>query len=147
MRVDFYLLEENEPDDIWLTTCRLIEKIYLRNHRVFILCDNQKDAETLDELLWTFRDDSFIPHNLQGEGPEPPPPVQIGYNDKPQSHRDILINLSSSIPAFYNQFRRVLEVVGNDEKEKELSREHYRQYRIDRCQLHTHKLNKKEPAG
>ena len=140
IRVDFYLLASDQPDAKWLVACRLLEKAYIRGHRVFVYCDNKQDAEHLDELLWTFRDDSFIPHNLQGEGPEPPPPVQIGYDKEPRGFNDILLNMANSIPLFYGKFKRVMELVTNIEAEKELSRLHYKEYRSQKCELHTHHI-------
>ena len=106
IRVDFYLLASEQNDARWTVACRLLEKAYIKGHRVFVICDNQQDAELLDELLWTFRDDSFIPHNLQGEGPEPPPPIQIGYGKEPRGFNDILLNMTNSVPSFYNKFKR-----------------------------------------
>lgn len=140
IRVDFYLLANNDKQTLWLLACRLLEKAYLRGHRVFVYCNNQQEAETLDELLWTFKDNSFIPHNLQGEGPEPPPPIQIGYRDEPRSFNDILFNLATEIPSFFPRFRRVIEIVTNDEAAKELSRAHYREYRAKNCELQTHEI-------
>ncbi|KTD32819.1 DNA polymerase III subunit chi [Legionella nautarum] len=140
IRVDFYLLANNDEQAKCLLACRLLEKAYLRGHRVFVYCNNQQEAETLDELLWTFKDNSFIPHNLQGEGPEPPPPIQIGYRDEPRGFNDILLNLATEIPGFYPRFRRVIEIVSNDEAAKELSRAHYREYRAKHCELQTHEI-------
>lgn len=141
IRVDFYLLASDQPDARWLVACRLLEKAYLKGHRVYVCCDNQHDAELLDELLWTFRDDSFVPHNLQGEGPEPPPPVQIGHDKEPRGFNDILLNMGQQIPSFYQKFKRVMELVGNVESAKELSREHYKEYRARGCELFTHNID------
>ncbi|RUR19977.1 DNA polymerase III subunit chi [Legionella sp. km535] len=140
IRVDFYLLTSDQPDAKWLVACRLLEKAYARGHRVFVSCDNRQDAEHLDELLWTFRDDSFIPHNLQGEGPEPPPPIQIGYDKEPRGFNDILLNMGSAIPLFHGKFKRIMELVSNIEAEKELSRLHYKEYRAKKYELHTHPI-------
>jgi DNA polymerase-3 subunit chi len=140
MRVDFYLLTNEEPDAIWLLACRLVEKAYQRGHRVFVQCKDQHDAEHLDELLWTYKDDSFIPHNLQGEGPEPPPPVQIGFDKEPRGFNDILINMSNPIPTYASRFKRVIELVATSEEAKAISRDHYREYRSKGCQLHLHTI-------
>lgn len=140
IRVDFYLLKENNAEAPWLVACRLLEKAYQRRHRIFVLCNSKENAEYLDELLWTYKNDSFIPHNLQGEGPEPAPPVQIGYDITPSGFNDILLNMASSIPPFFLQFRRIMQIVGADEPAKNLAREHYREYRANHCQLHTHHL-------
>lgn len=140
IRVDFYLLASNEADTRWLVACRLLEKAYLKGHKVYVHCDNQQDAETLDELLWTFKDDSFIPHNLQGEGPHIPPPIQLGYDQSPKGFHDILLNLSREIPSFFTQFKRVMELVSNLESEKERSRAHFKEYRAKKCELYTHQV-------
>ena len=141
MRVDFYLLSNNQPQAGWLIVCRLLEKAYLRKHRIFVYCENQSDAMLLDELLWTYKDDSFIPHNLQGEGPEPPPAVQIGYNAEPRGFNDILINMASTIPPFHTRFRRIMEIVLDNDAAKEISRQHYRDYRAKGFDLHTHPID------
>lgn len=140
IRVDFYLLTSDQNQARWLLACRLLEKAYIKGHRVYVWCNNQHEAELLDELLWTFKEDSFIPHNLQGEGPEPPPPIQIGYGQEPRGFNDILLNLTDQIPAFYTKFKRVMELVVNSETEKEQSRVNYKGYRAQGCELHTHQM-------
>lgn len=140
MRVDFYLSTSDQPQAGWLIACRLLEKAWQRGHRVFVYCDNADDATLLDELLWTYKDDSFIPHNLQGEGPEPPPAVQIGYGSEPRGFNDILLNMSSTIPSFHSRFRRIMEIVTNSETAREISRQHYREYRAKQFELHTHSI-------
>lgn len=141
MRVDFYLLSQNESDALWLTACRLLEKAYHKKHRVFVYCAHQHDAEHLDELLWTFKPDSFIPHHLQGEGPEPPPPIQIGYRDQaePRGFTDILLNLTTT-PTFCMRFERIMEIVANDEQSKQIGRENFRRYKQLTDQIHTHRM-------
>jgi DNA polymerase-3 subunit chi len=141
IRVDFYLLSNNQPDASYLLACRLLEKATLQGHRIFVCCNSLKEAEHLDELLWTYKDDSFIPHNLQGEGPEPPPPVQIGYGtSEPRGFNDVLMNLSSTIPSFKSKFKRIIEIVEHNEPAKELSRNRYREYRAHQYELRTHPI-------
>ncbi len=141
MRVDFYLLTQNLPEAGWLVACRLLEKAWLRGHRVFVYCETADDAALIDELLWTYKEDSFIPHNLQGEGPEPPPAVQIGYGAEPRGFNDILLNMSTTIPPFHTRFRRIMEIVIDNEDAKAISRQHYREYRTKGFELHTHQLD------
>ena len=140
IRIDFYLINQDQPDAVWLLACRLLEKAYKRGHRIFVFCESKEHAEHLDELLWTYKDDSFIPHHLQGEGPEPAPPVQIGYGPEPRGFNDILLNMAPTIPAYFTRFQRVMEIVAADEAAKERSREHYREYRKYGCELHAHPI-------
>lgn len=140
MRVDFYLLKNDQPQAGWLIACRLLEKACLRGHRVFVYCETADDAALIDELLWTYKDDSFIPHNLQGEGPETPPAVQIGYGPEPRGFNDILLNMASTIPTFHTRFRRIMEIVPDNDAAKEIGRAHYREYRAKQFELHTHPI-------
>ncbi len=141
MRVDFYLLNDTTPQADKLFACKLLEKAYYRGHRIFVHCAHQQDAFQLDELLWTFKDDSFVPHNLQGEGPEPPPAVQIGYQPTaPRGYSDILLSLSGTIPSFHTQFQRLIEIVATDDAAKEIARSHFRAYRQLGYTLNTHTL-------
>lgn len=135
--IDFYILPEASPLSRLQFVCRLIEKIYQQKHRIYIHAENKMQAHQLDELLWTYRDDSFLPHNLYGEGPEPAPPIQIGFEVTPEKQRDVLINLTAQVPVFHAQFQRVLEIVAQDAQEA--ARERYRFYRAQQFTLNTYK--------
>jgi DNA polymerase III subunit chi len=139
-RIDFYIIEETSATARMRLACRLIEKAHKNRHRIYIHTDDESQAHLLDELLWTYREDSFLPHNLYGDGPEPAPPIQIGFAHVPDKHRDILINLSTQVPVFYPQFLRVLEIVSTEADIQTAGREHYRQYRADGYDINTHKL-------
>jgi len=139
-KIDFYILEENHETARLRLVCRLIEKAYKNRHRIYVHTENQLAAHALDEMLWTYREDSFLPHNLYGDGPEPAPPIQIGFEQHPEKHRDILINLNSQVPAFYTQFARVFEIVSADAQVQSRSREHFKQYRAEGHDINTHKL-------
>lgn len=139
-KIDFYILHEEGQTARLTFACRLIEKAYHNRHKIYIHTENQEDAYALDECLWTYRDDSFIPHHLVGDGPDPAPPVQIGFENKPEKQRDILINLSLKVPEFYTEFARVIELVSSDEAIQVISREHYRTYRTNGFSITTHKL-------
>ncbi len=139
-KIDFYLLEESSMPHRLDFACRLIEKAYKHKHRIYVHVENVNDAHLLDEKLWTYRDDSFLPHHIQGEGPEPAPPIQIGYTKAPEKARDILLNLSFNVPEFYPQFKRILEIVINAPEAQNKAREHYREYRSKGFDIQTHHL-------
>lgn len=141
-RVDFYIINANNDLGKLQFVCKLLEKAYKQKHRVFVNCLDQSNTHQLDELLWTFNDISFIPHNIIGEGPEPAPPIQLGHGVIPNQHKDMLVNLTDKLIEKPIQFRRVAEIVLNDEQAKENARERYKQYRELGCILHSHDLTK-----
>lgn len=139
-KIDFYILTEGNANSRFQLACRLIEKAYRNQQRIYIHTDNETDAHSVDEMLWTYRDDSFIPHNLYGDGPDPAPPVQIGFGITPDKQRNVLLNLSLEVPVFFAQFNRVLEIVANDPEMQNRGRENYRLYRSQGYDITTHKL-------
>lgn len=139
MQVDFYLLDTPEEPRRNTFICKLVEKIYRQNHTLYIHCKDRAEAHHLDELLWTFSDTSFIPHNIAGEGPTNPPPIQLGFEGTPKP-REILINLCTTIPLFYNHFQRILEIVPQDETLQSAARERYQFYKTHGYVLNTHKI-------
>ncbi|MEO8400813.1 MAG: DNA polymerase III subunit chi [Gammaproteobacteria bacterium] len=139
-KLDFYILPDLNPDGRLLFVCRLIEKAYKQKHRIYVHATDKLEAHRLDEMLWTYRDDSFLPHNLYGEGPDPAPPIQIGFAVTPEKQKDILINLSNEVPDFHPQFLRILELIENDPAAQAAGRERYRFYRTQGFDINTHKL-------
>ena len=137
-KIDFYIL--NNDIDRLQFACQLIEKAYNQKNRLFIQCEDEKSTHALDNQLWLFKTSSFVPHNIQGEGPTPPPPVQIGHSDNAKGFNDILINLSLEVPPFHRQFKRIIEIVDNNETVKEALRKHYRFYQSQSYPITTHKI-------
>lgn len=145
MKVDFYVLEAASGQKSLFFACKLIEKLHGEQKRVYIHTRGKDEAERFDALLWTYREDSFLPHNLYQEGvADPHPPLQIGYGPAPTTHRDTLINLDFALPAFFTQFTHVIEIVFSDPHVQQLARERFKQYREHGCEIHTIKLKAHE---
>lgn len=140
MEITFYVLADTEPGKRLATACRVVEKAFQARHTVFVLAASQAEAEQLDELLWTFRAESFVPHHLVGEGPTPPPPVRIGWGAIPPEANDLLVNLGPELPPQPRRFRRIIEIVGGDEAMREAARQHWRQYKQQGYAVTSHNL-------
>jgi DNA polymerase-3 subunit chi len=140
-RVDFYILAQADERARQMLACKLAEKAWRLENSVYIHAKNRADAEHLDELLWTFRDGSFVPHSVVGrnDGTDDSP-IMIGCGDAAVDSRDLLINLCDDIPAFVEGFPRVAELVTSDENCRSLSRQRYALYRDQGHELNTHKL-------
>ena len=140
-QVDFYVLKAAGEGARHHFACRLAEKAYRLDNRVHIHARNADDVRRLDELLWTFRDGSFVPHGLadSSDGTEASP-IVIGFGAAGAGARDLLINLCDEIPACIEGFPRVAELVTSDENCRKLSRERYAAYRDQGHELNTHNL-------
>ena len=137
-RVVFYLIPEETEEARWRTACRLIDKAYRQGHSAYVHLQNAEEVRQLDDLLWTFKEDAFIPHSVYGSQPDFP--VHVGYN-KPSLDKDtILVNLTPSIPEFHAQSQHIIEVVRQEPAARDLGRKHYRFYRDLGYTLESHTL-------
>ena len=140
-RVDFYILAATGEPSRHKFACRLAEKAYRLKHTVHIHTANRQQAEVLDELLWTFRDGSFVPHEvLNMPGHPASAPVTIGFDETGIGNQDLLINLTDEIPEMAASFPRVAELVTSDEQSRQLSRKRFVRYRELGAELETHNI-------
>jgi DNA polymerase-3 subunit chi len=138
-KIDFYQVNGDEHS----FTCRLIDKVYRQGHQIYIHATDASQAQALDEHLWTFRGDAFIPHTVIHQAAESEPldvPVKIGFDHEPEDHQDVLINLSGAIPHFFSRFGRVAEVVPVDENSRQCARENYAYYKERGYSLKYHEI-------
>ncbi len=124
-RIDFYQLnpQRHNYDQV---VCRLCQKAYDSKQLILLLTQNQQQSQHLDHKLWTYSDDSFLPHDgAETEGLVTP--ILIHDDPDPKGNRQLLINLSTSVPIYFAQFERVIELVTEDNKSQ--AREHYSYYK------------------
>ena len=140
-RVDFYVLNGSGELARKQFACRLAEKAYRLNHRVHIQAADPQAAAELDDLLWTYRDGSFVPHEVLGsEQSDTQSPVTIGHGPPPELEAQLLINLADRDIGQNASFPRIAEIVTSDDDSRRRSRERYAHYRDIGHTLETHKL-------
>jgi DNA polymerase-3 subunit chi len=141
-RVDFYVLSEDAPDARLRCACRLAEQAVEQGQRVYLRTASASEAQRLDELLWTFNDRSFLPHEIFSGSPASHARVLILLGDAapPASHRQLVVNLTDAVPVELADYERVAEIVDVDPERKRNARERFRQYRERGCTLETHNL-------
>lgn len=137
-RVDFYVTRGAGHEAQLNVAARLAEKAWGRGHRLFIHVSDEQSARQLDDMLWSFRAGSFLPHALAtddlAEG------IVIGWGQEPGEHNDVLINLSGEAPAFFSRFQRVAEIVTDEPEHRERQRAAWRFYKERGYPVHKHDL-------
>lgn len=139
-QVDFYVLGA-KVDDLRFA-CRLVDKAYARGQRVYVRTEDAAQAQRLDDLLWTFNQGAFIPHDLvETVDAEQPAPIIIGPATATPVAADVLINLAEDMPRHYANYARVAEIVGAHETAKNHGRARFRTYRAQGITPHTHTMD------
>lgn len=144
-RVDFYVLRASGESARQHFACRLAEKAWRLENTVHIEVQDQDVARQIDDLLWTFRDGSFVPHEVVTSSTSSHGvPVTVGFEMTPPADRDLLINLAAGDPLVRESSDvscpRVAEIVSADDASRQLSRQRFVAYRDNGHTLETHKL-------
>src|ERR1700750_1201467 len=76
----------------------LLEKTLERGWRAVVETSSRARAEALDALLWTFRDDSFLPHGLAGGASDPDQPVLIAADEGNSNGANVRLFVDRAVP-------------------------------------------------
>ena len=138
-RADFYLIAKprflEEPMKL---VCELARKSYDKGLWTLILARDAAQAEALDELLWSFDDDAYIPHQIAGDEEDELTPVLIATPDRDVPSRALVINLRDD--TYLGTCDRVLEVVPADASARGPLRERWKHYQSMGFEVNKHDM-------
>lgn len=145
-RVDFYLLAGAAPRDKYIYACKIANKAFGQGLRVHMQTEDDATSETLNKMLWTFSQNSFVPHAIctDAELDAAKYPVQIGRGPGRMdgAAAEVLIPLTAQAPQAYAEFARIAEVVlQGDPADKKLARARFRFYQQHGIEPRTHKIS------
>ena len=144
-KIDFYITDLKTPAEYFSFACRLTEKAFRQKHSVYLHTDSEATMQSVDDLLWTYRPNSFLPHASEktvltaGQAPTQTE-ILVACSGKPGDHHDVLVNLTEQTPDFFSRFTRVAEVVLGSDEAKAKSRQRYKYYRDRGYPLQVHNV-------
>lgn len=140
-RVDFYVLPGEDPRARLRLACRIAEKAFLAGQQVFVWSNDAAELASFDELLWTFTDRSFVPHEpFQDAQQWQDTAVLLGTEQAPQQPFDVLLNLGSTVPAAAAHAARIAEVIDAEPTRRQHGRQRFRHYRDQGLTPETHNI-------
>ena len=125
-------------------TCRLLRKARSQGFRVAVLGE-PVTLHRLDQALWSFSETEFLAHCTSDD----PLAVQqasglfLGEQALLRQDLTVLVNLGDQVPASYDRFERLIEVVANDEHGRSEARERWKYFKAQGFELAQHDLSKK----
>jgi len=139
-RADFYLIAKPRfAGQPLLLVCELARRACDSNQFTVVLARDQAQAEELDDLLWAFDPDAYIPHQIAGsDEDEELAPVLIVPPGTAAPARPLAINLRDE--AWGERCERVLEVVPADPAARGPLRERWKQYQALGYELNKHDM-------
>jgi DNA polymerase-3 subunit chi len=144
----FYILSSRSLQERFLFACKLIEKAYRSGQFCYVYTDTLQQCQQLDDQLWTFRKNSFIPHQIyhgadngtDNKIPDYEQTVLIGTHTAPERWQKLIFNLSSRYPDNLTKTERILEILDENEELKQAGRQRFRQYNKDGFNTTTHNM-------
>ena len=139
-RADFYLIDKPRfREQPLLLVCELAKRGYAANLSILVLARDAAQAEAIDDLMWSFDPDEYLPHQIAGmdEGDDDTP-ILIATPDMDIPARPMLINLRDGAPN--GSFDRVLEVVPADPSARGPLRERWKHYQALGFEVNKHDM-------
>ena len=119
----------NAPDKLGYA-CRLLRKAWAKGAKVTVTGE-AKLLHELDAALWTFSPLDFVPHC---RAPGAPPavlnasPIVLCDSARASPHHEVLLNLGGEVPEGFERFERLIEVVSQNEADRNLARARWKHY-------------------
>lgn len=140
IRVDFALGASNR----FRTACEVVRKQYLAGRKLIIFHSDSRELQRFDRLLWGFEPTAFIPHVMITDALAAQTPIWLCQEatqlpSTPHAEQ-WLINLDPHGPPLPSQFQRILEIVSEQESDKQLARQRWRRYQQQGYDVRGHHL-------
>lgn len=86
----------------------LLEKTLERGWRAAVEVDSSERAEILDRALWTFRDDSFLPHGRAGGEFDADQPVLLTTGPENGNGAEVRFFVDRAVPQSAEGYQRIV---------------------------------------
>lgn len=86
-RVDFYHLQKQNLEAV---LPKLLERAYASGKKIKVKIGNEMRVEFLNSLLWTYQDESFLPHGSKKDGSAELQPIWLSAEDDNPNQAEML---------------------------------------------------------
>lgn len=135
-RVDFYHLKKSSLDQILPKLC---EKAYVSGQRVKVLLGVPERVDFINSLLWTYADESFLPHGSKKDGFAADQPIFISAEELNENGASLLVLVDGALLPTDKllQYERVLNIFdGNDDDAVQKARQYWKDIKSMGVELH-----------
>ena len=109
----------------------LIEKLFKEKNRILVCCKDLDTVEVIDNFLWAYKEDGFIPHSIETKERSTIYPILITTNINEVFEHNVLLALSGVLikEKDWRKFSKAYYFFDDQEdKEKENAREMWKSF-------------------
>ena len=130
----FYQLDRQPLEQVLPS---LVEKTLERGWRAVIQSGNEQRLEALDTALWTYRDDSFLPHGTKSDGQADRQPIYLTIEDDNPNNAGVRFLVDGATTTDYGGYVRVVYMFdGRDKDAVAEARNAWRVVKDNGCSSH-----------
>lgn len=115
--------------------CSLLAKLCAQKKECTVFAPLPERYQTLDRLLWTHAPLSFLPHCDARAALAAETPILLAQELTAPRQRQRLLNLDDAIPPNFMHFANVLELVSQNEADRQHARQRFRDYKAQGCEI------------
>lgn len=138
-RIDFYKLSSQNRNRVNRFCCQLADKVVKMGNSVFVKTKDAEETRLLDDMMWTFSDNSFLPHAVSGDADTRDTAVIIGHGSCSDTGY-LLINLGDALPDNIDAYERIAEIIDDEPQNLQQGRARYAAYKKAAYELHYHEI-------
>lgn len=114
----------------------LLEKTLERGWRAVVQSGSKERLEALDLALWTFRDDSFLPHGAARDGHEADQPIFLTTEPANPNGAGVLFLVDGAETSSFDDLVRIVHLFdGNDTDATSAARKQWKRARDAGCEV------------
>jgi DNA polymerase-3 subunit chi len=108
----------------------LLEKMLASGKRGLVLVETEERLRLLDNLLWTYSSNKFLPHGTEKDGKAERQPVFLTLREENPNQAQVLVVTDGRKPAFAENFGRVVDIFdGSNETQLSAARARWQEYK------------------
>ncbi|MBP5215124.1 MAG: DNA polymerase III subunit chi [Alphaproteobacteria bacterium] len=127
-RIDFYHLQRQTLDEV---LPKLLLKAYGAGKNIVVKIGNPERVEFINSLLWTFNDESFLPHGSKKDGFASAQPIWLTSEDEnPNGANFLFLVDGAALPEEELTYERIFDIFdGNSAEALQQARELWKKYK------------------
>lgn len=135
-RVDFYHLQQKTLDEV---LPKLLQKAYSTGKRIKVKIGMEELVEFINSLLWTYNDESFLPHGSKKDGFADQQPIWLSADiENPNTALFLfLVDGAEENAETLTQYERVFNIFdGNSAEAVQQARRLWKEYKNSGCEVY-----------
>lgn len=135
-RVDFYHLQQKTLDEV---LPKLLQKAYSTGKHIKVKIGTEERVEFINSLLWTYNDESFLPHGSKKDGFADQQPIWLSADtENPNTALFLfLVDGAEENAETLTQYERVFNIFdGNSAEAVQQARRLWKEYKNSGCEVY-----------